>query len=244
MKTSWRIETAAALLLLMTVATGCGGGGGTPAGVDPTPTPSGLTAGRASTLVNDGLVQKLSAATGATVILDGAVSVDGATVTFDHLSVTKAPYSLSGGVSVIDGADGAQANFAGGVAGSLSIDGVPSGSVTAAFPMTSDFAQANAHWAIHTAMAGAGHSTFANGITVTDNGNGTFTIDGTETCGPVTITIDMLTIDPVNMTINGKITIDDGNGNTAELDFNGTTVDILVNGQLVATVDLSQIFGP
>ncbi len=175
--------------------------------------------------------------------LDGALTIDGASVTFQDLVLEKKPFSPSGTATIEKDGHVASVSFSGSLDGTLTFDGSAAGTLRAEFPMNDSFCEAAASWAIRRALYGQG-AAFTSGITVTDNGNGSFTIDGTETAGGATIDFDMVTIDVANLTITGTITLDDGNGNTAQIVFNGTTADISINGQLVATIDLTQIFGP
>lgn len=208
-------------------------------------TPPELDAQRAESLYNDAVKAALSGAisvveTDDRATLTGSVEIDGAVVTFTSLVLEKKPFAPSGAASIAQSSRSANVSFDGSLDGALTIDGTAAGTLHADFPMTDSFCEAAATWAIRRALQPG----FAAGLTVTDNGNGSFTIDGTETVGGATIDFDMVTIDVTNMTITGTITLDDGNGNTASIVFNGTTADISINGQLVATIDLSQIFGP
>lgn len=232
----------------MLALAGCGGGAGHDDPNGGNPGGSSIDAARAAAAYNAAIDAALAGAiavdeTAAQATLAGSIEVDGVLVTFDDLVLEKRPYAVSGTATFEADGDTAAVAFSGGIVGALSIDGADAGTLRADFPGDADFARAEASWAMGMAFGGAGAS-FANGVTVTDNGDGTFTLDGTIDAGGILIDFDMVTIDPVNMTINGTISIDDGNGNTVVLAFNGTTVDVTVNGQLVGTFDLSGMIVP
>lgn len=255
------IGSAVAGICVATLGACGGGGAGNPASSTPAPTPAPgdvPTASQAENAVNDAIVAALDGGTAVTVTdnhskatLDGTISADGVTLTFSHLDLAKKPFSANGSVTVDAGSHSASISFAQSTTGSYVVDGSSEGTVLAKIPMVNEFVQGTASWAIHEAFAphamtmpsngGNGQGSGACNVTVTDDGNGGFVIDGSCTVCNATVTFTMFDFNPTAMTINGTIAIDDGNGDTATLTFNGTTVDVTVNGQDLGTFDLSQI---
>lgn len=248
-----RLDRIVACGALFALASACAGDGGATRpddDVQPTPTPSGdiLTAAEAGALFNDAVGLALAGAPGATVthgedavILGGTVILGGGTVSFDTLSLATKPFAPSGAATVESEGHTAALAFTGSVDGTAVVDGAAAGSVTAEFPMTAEFASGAADWAMDFALSPG--SSFANpcpNLTLTDNGGGSFTIDGDCAIGGATVDFDMVTVDLANMAITGSIALDDGNGNTALIEFNGATFDVTVNGTLV--VDDEPIF--
>ena len=220
-----------------------------PAEPGPNPTPDQiLTAAEASALFNDAVLLALKGAPGVTVsrgndtvMLDGALTLGAGDVSFDALTLETQPFSPAGNATVVSEGHTAALAFSGSVNGTLSIDGAAAGAAVAEFPMTAEFAQGAADWAMHIALnPGQSFADPCPNLAFTDNGNGSFTIDGDCAAGVATVDFDMVTIDVANMAITGKIALDDGNGNTALIEFNGATFDVTVNGSLV--VDDEPIF--
>ena len=250
----------AATLMTLSLAAACGGSGSsanTATETSPTPTPasdSAPSAAQAETAFNDAVNAALKSGSGVSVqdasaqaTLDGTLTADGIAFTFSNLVLAKKPFAATGTVSLTSGTHAATIAFAGSVNGDYAADGASAGTVHAKIPMENSFVQATASWALHQAWLHPAQATAAGAgacnVTVTDDGNGGVVLDGScDVCG-ATVTFTMLDINPTAMTINGTIMIDDGNGNTATLTFNGTTVDVMVNGQDLGTFDLSQIFG-
>ena len=245
-----RILCAASLFLL---ATACAADDGAPPDAqDPGPQPSpsdALSAAQAEAAFNEAVLLALGGAPGVTVTrtdevveLEGTVILGAGEVTFDGLSLAKRPFAPIGWATLASAGQTAELGFTGSLQGSFVLDGEAAGNVTAAFPMTGEFTEAAADWAIDQALApGTGFANPCPNLTVTDNGNGSFTIDGDCAAGGATIEFDMVTIDVANMAVNGTITLSDGNGNSALIEFAGATFDVTVNGTLV--LDDQPIFG-
>lgn len=260
------IGSATTALFFLGLAAGCGGGGAaTSSGTGgPNGNGSAPAAADAETALNDAINAALAGNAAATVTdshsqatLDGTVTADGIAVSFSHLVLAKKPFSASGSVSFAAGDHTATLAFSDSVVGSYLVDGASSGEVHARIPMESSFVQATASYAMHEAWGGFGGGAWFSGsngnggpgnngacnVSVSDDGNGGVLLDGDCSLCGATISFDMVDINLMNGSITGTITIDDGNGNTAVLTFNGTTVDVNVNGQDLGTFDLSQIFG-
>ena len=212
-----------------------------------TPTPASLTAPLAAEHFNDAVIVALESDTAIAlstdefVTLDGDVTLSDALVSFDGMQITKAPLSFTGDAVVTALGTSANISFSADVHGTVTIDGVQS-TLEGNFPLHEDFAMASAMFAMGPWLSigfPAAQADCSN-LTVTDNGNGSVTLDGDCTVGNIVVDFDMVTIDPgPPLDIDGTITIDDGNGNEVVIDFNGTTATIFVNGQEVATVQIS-----
>lgn len=232
--------------ILSSFLAACGGPGvdhegPSPDPAHPTPDDGVLAVAEAEALFNDAVGLALAGAPGVTITrtpqsvrLDGTVVLGAGDVSFDALVLAKKPFSPSGAAAVASEDHLASLSFTGSVTGTATIDGAPAGSVTADFPMTAEFAEAAADWALHAVLlSGSSFQSPCPNLTVTDNGDGSFTLDGDCAAGGATIDFDMVTVDLVNLTIEGTITLDDGNNNTAVIDFDGDTFDLTVNGTLV-----------
>lgn len=245
-----RVTVGSALFALVV---GCAGNGGAPAGnpaapgPDFDPEPAALSAAEAEAAFNEAVGASLAGLPGVTVVrtderatITGTVELSGATVTFDGLVLHKRPFAPEGAVQIAGDGQTAAVTFARDLVAPIAIDGVAAGTVTAAFPLDAEFAQAAAAYAFQQLTNPGFQSPCA--VTTTDNGAGAFTFDGTCTFGGATLDLDMVTIDFAVLppTVTGKILLDDGNGNTVEIQFNGTTLDVLVNGNIV--VDDQVIF--
>lgn len=157
---------------------------------------------------------------GGSVTLQKTVTVGDATVAFDHLMVHQAPLSFTGDATLVQSAHDIHVVFSGGTVGAASLDGQAWGALEAQLPMTPEFAAAIAA-AVQDACATTGTDpalaatavAAATGGTcdfdVIDNGDGTFTIKGSCDVGGVAVDVE-IDVDPVNGTVSGKITIDDG----------------------------------
>lgn len=246
MKTG-RVIAACATLALSAAACGDTPDAATGASLPaPTPAPDdALTAPEANALFDDAVALALAGAPGAAVsredgvvTLDGTVVLGGGSVSFESLALATRPFAVTGGASIVSEDGVAVLAFANATTGTVTIDGVSTPGV-AAFPMTAEFAEGAAQWAVDTAI----HPGFASpcpNLAVTNGGNGTFTVDGDCSIGGVaTVTIDMVTLDLMALSITGAITVDAA-GHTAEILFEGATLDITVDGNLV--VDDQPIF--
>lgn len=212
-----------------------------------TPTPESLSAPVAAEHFGDAILVALESDTAIAVnnetfvMLDGDVTLSDATVSFDSLRVTKAPLSFQGNASVHAMGSIADITFASGTTGTVTIEGVDT-TFEGEMPLHEDFAMATAMYAMGPwlSIGVPASAASCSNLNVTDNGNGSVTLDGDCTVGNALVDFDMVTIDPgPPLTIDGTITIDDGNGNEVVLDFNGNTATIFVNGQEVATVQIS-----
>lgn len=213
-------------------------------GDDPSPDPTALTTGEVDRAYHAAVQAALDGAAGATVaddgdrvMLGGTVQAGDASVRFTDLVLVKAPFAVSGTATVEVDAHVADIELTGGTTAVVGIDGVPAGTFIAQMPADDSFGEATAGLLLAEALdcQGPGLGGQDGVVTVQDS----CTVD----LGGQIVTLDVdLTIDLANLSIDGTIAVT-GAGLDISLVFAGTMVEVTVNGELIATVDLGDLLG-
>ncbi len=213
---------------------------------NPDPTPTGLTPAQVQSAFNGAVQAALSATpTGVTVDrtrdqvrIDGTVPSGAASVQFQTLVLTRAPFTVTGAVTVSSSGAVASVAFSGTTAGIVSADGQTVGTITADFPSDGGFAQDTSIDLLGLAIDCQGLNLGALDGVVSLSGSCTVSDDNGNQVG--SIDINGVDLDLLALTASGTITLTAG-GSTLELVLDGTSAELRVDGQPVADLDLGDL---
>lgn len=213
---------------------------------DPNPTPTALTPAQVQSAFNGAVQAALSATpTGVTVDrtrdqvrIDGTVPSGAATVEFQALALTRAPFTVTGAATVRSGDTVASVAFTGTTSGVVRADGQTVGTITADFPTDGGFAQDTSIDLLGLAIDCQGLGIDALDGVVSLSGSCTVSDDNGAPLG--SIDINGVDLDLIALTASGTITLTAG-GSTLELVLDGTTAELSVDGQPVADLDLGDL---
>lgn len=214
---------------------------------DPNPTPT-LTPAQVQSAFNGAVQAALSATpTGVTVDrtrdqvrIDGTVPSGGASVAFQTLVLTRAPFTVTGAVTVSSGDAVASVTFSGTTDGVVRADGQTVGTITADFPADGGFAQGTSINLLGLAIDCQGLNVGALDGVVSLSGSCTVSDDNGDQVG--SLDINGVDLDLVGLTASGTITLT-ADGSTLELVLDGTSAELRVDGQPVADLDLGDLLG-